>query len=59
MRAWNIGSIVLCLFAFWLSSRIADTPLVGIAVAGVVAALLALGQHVMRRRAHDSPPNRP
>ncbi len=58
MRGWTIGSIVVCLFAFWLSSRIADNPLVGIVVAAVVAAVLALAGRAMRRRTQANPPKR-
>ncbi len=58
MRAWTTGSIVICLLAFWLSSRIADNPLVGIVVAAIVAVVLALAGRAVRRRSQANPPKR-
>ncbi len=56
MRIVIIAASVL---AFWLASRIADNPLVGIAAAAVVAAVLTLGRRTLRRQHQANPPNRP
>ena len=56
MRVWII---VLSLLAFWLGSRIADNPLVGLVVGAIVATVLLLSQRVLHRRGQASPPKRP
>lgn len=51
-------TILASLLAFWLGSRIADNPLVGIVAAAAVATALVLGRRALRRRTQASPPKR-
>jgi len=51
--------VIASLLAFWLGSRIADNPLVGLVVAAVVATVLVLAQRALHRRGQANPPKRP
>lgn len=55
----RVLAIVATVVAFLLSARIADDPLVGLLVGAIVAAVLVLGQRLVRKRHQANPPKRP